>query len=93
MRIQKIILPAAAILLSAAIFSASAFAEDGPVIRENKEANTVEIVIDGKTVGEFTKDGLTVHGDLRFSGFLHDFGQHPEQDNPDAGDAAIEQEE
>lgn len=93
MHIRKIILPAAAILLSATIFSASTFAEDGPVIRENKEANTVEIVIDGKTVGEFTEDGLTVHGDLRFSGYLHDFGQHAPQDNPNADDAAIEQEE
>jgi len=82
--IPKIILPAAAVLVSATIFSASAFAEDGPVIRENKEAKTVEIVIDGKTVGEFTKDGLTVHGDLRFTGVLTDIG--PSERDGNAGD-------
>ena len=38
------------------------------------EAGTVSIVIDGKIVGLFTKDGLHVLGDIVYSGTITDTG-------------------
>lgn len=38
------------------------------------EAGTVSIIIDGKTVGLFTKDGLHVPGDIVYGGTMRDAG-------------------
>ena len=43
-------------------------------IIQNDEAGTVSIVIDGKTVGFFTKDGFHVLGDIVYSGTIRDAG-------------------
>ncbi len=39
-----------------------------------KKSGTVSIVIDGKTVGFFTKDGFHVLGDITYSGTIRDAG-------------------
>ena len=43
-------------------------------IIQNDDAGTVSIVIDGKTVGFFTKDGFHVLGDIVYSGTIRDAG-------------------
>lgn len=44
-------------------------------IIQNDESGTVSIVIDGKTVGVFTKDGFHVLGDIVYSGTIRDAGE------------------
>lgn len=43
-------------------------------IIQNDESGTISIVIDGKTIGFFTKDGFHVLGDIVYSGTIRDAG-------------------
>ena len=51
-------------------------------IIQNEEAGTVSIVIDGKTVGVFTQNGLYVLGNITYSGSMIDGGPNILKDIP-----------
>lgn len=48
-----------------------------PQIITDRETKTVKIIIDGREVGRFDKDGLTITGSISYSGTLTDNQGNP----------------
>ena len=72
------------IIVAGALVARPAFAQEEASPRTqiiaNDEQGIVTILIDGKAVGMFSKDGLHVTGDLRYGGLLVDVGRHAAQE-------------
>jgi hypothetical protein len=75
------------LLLSIAILTAAspALAEEPATsttavteIRVDEEAGVIRFVVDGKTIATIDKSGLTVEGDVRYTGATHDVGPSAE---------------
>lgn len=79
-RIVKPLCSVLCVFFTLSFFTVPVFAQDAETppskteIIQNDEAGTVSIVIDGKTVGFFTKDGFHVLGDIVYSGTIRDAG-------------------
>lgn len=61
-------------LLTASLAVSARSAQDRVEIQTDQVKGVVRIVIDGKAVGRFDKNGLHVNGDLGYAGVLTDTG-------------------
>lgn len=87
-RVAKTLCLAASLLFFLNLFIAPVSAQEAITstpkteIIQNDEAGTVSILIDGKTVGVFTRNGLHVLGNIVYSGAMIDGGPNVLKDIP-----------
>lgn len=69
-----------ALLFGSFTSSPSAAETDGARTRlaVDEEKNIVHVIVEGREVGRFDKDGLHVEGDITYSGSISDIGPGPD---------------
>ena len=49
-------------------------------VQVDEEAAVIRFVVDGKTIATIDQSGLTIEGDLRYTGVTHDVGKPDQQE-------------